>query len=118
MSSGPELLLLGAPRPFLLIVPPKPGKATRPLEGALNSVCHLVPGFGRAQPPRRLSGVLLFVVLFLGRARKRTNVGEGLGANKMNPLSFAFSNFFSHSSHLTGSSGSLPFMISKWRVDR
>ena len=63
---GLDSFFLGATRPLLLIVPPKPGKATNPIEGALNSVFHLVPGFGCAQPPRRLSGILLFVVLFLG----------------------------------------------------
>ena len=68
--SGVDLLLLGATRPFLLIVPPKPGNTTRPLEGALNSVGHLVPGFGCAQPPRRLSGVLLFPPFFLDEQEK------------------------------------------------
>ena len=68
--------------------------------GAWPLDCHLTLQLRRAQPPRRLSGILLFVVLFLdeqekGRpgggggearnggevGRKKANLGAGMGPN-------------------------------------
>ena len=72
--SCPEPLHLGATRPFLLVVPPKPGKATRPFEKALNSVCHLVPGLG-APSPAAFEQHLSFSPFFLraGGCEKESN---------------------------------------------